>query len=111
MRNFWTSSFKAQCSESWLLLRAVFRCSFATAIGKRSRIPRVILTVGCFFAAFNSDISQRLVLVECPSPQPSPRARGEGARPGVELMRLIKLALEPKAAWHLREVKHPTWQD
>jgi hypothetical protein len=95
---FWTTSFKAQYSESWLLLLAVFWCSFATAIVKTSRIPRIILTVGCFFAAFNSDISQRLVLVECPSPQPSPSVRGEGARPRVGLTRLIKLAQTPNAA-------------
>ena len=51
-----------------------------------------------FFCGFISDISQRLALVECPSPQPSPRVRGEGAWPGVELTRLIKLAVAPEAA-------------
>jgi hypothetical protein len=58
---FWTSSFKAQYRESWLLLLAVFRCSFATAIVKTSRIPRLThawLLSRCII----SDISQRFSL-------------------------------------------------
>jgi hypothetical protein len=97
-------------------LLAVVRCSFATAIVNTSRIPRLTLTIGCFFAAFISDISQGSVFVGCPPPLPAPRVRGEGARLGViaavrcgavlcrpdrkglGLTHLIKLAVTPEAA-------------
>ena len=87
-----------QHNDGWLFLLAVFRCSFADAIVKTSRNPPLALTLGCFFAAFISDISRRLILVECPSPQPSPGLRGEGAWPRVGLTLLIKLAVTPTAA-------------